>query len=270
MREYCYILGAVNDIIISLAKVSLHFLLLGLCCADINRYSISHTDFSARPDTMGDFFLNFIDVFIEFFFLFLFTLFIYLFCFARIFLVMLLAVVISLFLLNLEHFLSFVLIDWYHTQYCRIHHFLIFWKNIVCLYDVSGVKPCAWYSIHFFGLFVWVPNFSIIKGSFDGDYPGVCSSDEVSAAEFWFGKISASSKVISFLLFHLCLFDSVSFQYCQRLVMFLLIKHSDFIQFWYSFPCISFFPFHYHHDTFFYNTFHYNILAEYPIISTKA
>ena len=68
-----------------------------------------------------------------------------------------------------------------------------------------------------------------------------------------------------FFPFHLLLFDGVSFQYFQILVIFFLFMYSDSLPIWqfYSLLYFSFSMFHYEHGTFFNAKFHSYILAVY-------
>ena len=69
--------------------------------------------------------------------------------------------------------------------------------------------------------------------------------------------------LLFFFFFYLRLFDGVHFQYSQILEHFLFSKGSNSFLFWqfYTFCYSSFYTFHYEHGTFFYDKFHFYILA---------
>ena len=109
---------------------------------------------------------------------------------------------------------------------CIIFNFLVLW--FICL------SSC--------------PIQKLSRISYKGDCPGVYPFDEISAVELGLEKFSHSYKAFfSNLLFHLCLFIGVHFQYSQVLVIFLFSKHSDSFLIWlfYSFHYLSFFIFYY-------------------------
>ena len=119
---------------------------------------------------------------------------------------------------------------------CRRVLVHLFLKHIVCLCHLSGVMPCTSSSIfRSFGLFVRILPLSslrMVQSILQRECTGVDSFDKISTAEFDFEKFSHSS-------FFSSLFDRVSFQYSQVLLIVFLFQCSDAFQRGH-FRCFSF------------------------------
>ena len=99
------------------------------------------------------------------------------------------------------------------------------------------------------------------------DCPSIYSFDEISATEFAFKKFSGSSEIpFSYFSFtSVYLMVSTYNKPGHLLFFFLYFRIIDSFLIWhiYSYSYLSFFTFHYEHDTFFYVKFYFYILVVY-------
>ena len=139
--------------------------------------------------------------------------------------------------------------------------------NTYCV-SVQGLGHCHQLScllVHLFEFFP-CPFYEWFRVSYKGDNPGVYPTNEISAEELDFEKLSALSEVIfSYFFFHLGLFDGIRFQYLQVIVIFFFSGRTDSFLIWLfnSFNYLSFSTFHAELGTFFYAKFHFYIQAVY-------